>query len=161
MKKTVLAIGLILTFCVASMIQIQYPMLLVPNVFGADSQGNDITYCEVYQYNGSSWNLVYNFTSSGGSTRIHDSWQTSFVVGTKFNDSLASSQSEASNYTEVYMNITAIGGPSVWTNVVLNETSCTGPTSSYYWLTDIGNWTSSLPSPGVTYNCTIDFRPYY
>jgi hypothetical protein len=162
MNKPILAFGLIAVFCLASIINIQFPgSLFVLTVYGADSYENDITYCEIYQYNGSSWEFVYNFTSLGGSTRIHDSWQTSFVVGSKLNSSLASSQSQASNYTEVYMNITAIGGSTVWTNVVLNESSCTGPTSSYYWLKDMGNWTSNLPSPGVTYNCTIDFRPYY
>jgi len=161
MKKIVLALSLILIFCIASIINPNCISLMVPGVFGADSQGNDITFCEVYQYNGSDWNMVVNFTASGGSARIHDSWPTSFVVGTKFNSSLCSSQSEASNYTEVYMNITAVGGPSVWSNVVLNETSCTGPTSDYYWLQDVGNWTSDLPSSGVTYNCTVDFRPYY
>lgn len=161
MNKMILACGLIAVFCMASMLNINFPGMFILTVFGADAYGNDITFCEVYQYNGSSWNLVTNFTSSGGSTRIHDSWQTFFVVGSKLNSSLASSQSEASNYTEVYMNITAIGGGSVWTNVVLNETSCTGPTSSYYWLKDMGNWTSSLPTSGVTYNCSVEFRSYY
>ena len=126
-----------------------------------DAYGNDIIFCEIWQHNGSDWNIVYNFTSTGGSVRIHDSWQVKFVVGTKLNDTLASSSSEALDYTKTLMNITYGNPPSyIWQNIELNNTSIT-QSNGFYWIVETGIWTSNLPQEGVTYNCAIDYRQYY
>jgi hypothetical protein len=126
----------------------------------ADSYGNDITYAEVWQHNGTAWNLVENFTSSGGSTRIHDGWQVKFYIGLKLNSTLAASQAEAIDFTRVYMNITYIGG-SVWTNKELNNTSCSGPSGGFYYLEEEGLWNMDLPVAGRTYTCDVKAQFYY
>jgi len=159
-KKLLLAIPLFVVLLLA-LSPSKYAMVNVVFASPADVYGNDISYCEVWQYNGSDWNLVYNFTSTGGSVRIHDSWQVKFVVGTKFNETLASSQSEALEYTKTLMNITYGNPPSyIWQNIELNNTSIT-QSNGFYWIVETGIWTSNLPQEGVTYNCAIDYRQYY
>lgn len=126
-----------------------------------DSLGNDINYVEIYQWNTSDWEYVYNFTSSGGSARIHDSWQTRFNVSIKYNSTLASSTAQAISYTKVLMNITKISTSTlIWTNVELNNTSCV-LNGSYYYLVEQGDWNSTLAEAGESYNCTSDYQPYY
>jgi len=161
MRKKLIVVAIVL------MVLLAFPMLnqqfcILKVAWCADSYGNDISYVEVWQYNGTAWNLVINFTSSGGSTRIHDSWTTKFIVMCKLNSTLASSQTEAKDYTKNLMNIT-YGSPItyVWQNKELNFTSCTGPTSGFYYIERWGNWTSDLPQQGVTYTCALDYQQYY
>jgi len=125
-------------------------------VFAVDSYGNDINFIEVWQYNGTDYILLANFTSSGGSVRVHDNWVINFTVGIRFNSTLASSTAEAISYTRVYMNITGI-----WINVELNNTSCT-LIGNYYYLTEQGHWNQTgYPEAGVTYTCSIVYQGYY
>lgn len=160
MKKLLIPI-LIGVLAVCLLIQIQGPNLFL--VFASpDSYGNDVTNCEVSQYNGTNWNLVYNFTSFGGSTRINAENETSFLVQLKMNATLAADEAEAETFSAVYMNITYNAGADyIWTNQALNQTGTTTHVGDYYYIFKMGNWTSSLPSAGVTYNCTIDARFYY
>jgi len=112
---------------------------------------------EVHQYNGTAWNLVANFTSSGGSTSVHDSWPTNFTVNIKFNSTLAGSTAEAISYTRVYMNISS----SVWTNEELNNTACS-LVGSFYILEEQGHWNQTgKPAEGVTYECAVSYQGYY
>lgn len=163
MRKLAVCTGILVAFClVLASVSLEIPGPWIRPVFCApDSQGNDINYCEVWQWNTTHWNLVVNFTSSGGSSRIHDSWYTKFIISMKFNSSLASSQQESKDYTKVLMNITKPGPTYIWTNVELNNTSCSGPTSNNYWLIEEGNWTSTLPEAGVTYTVSIDYQSYW
>ena len=158
---------LILLFCVSFILllsQLSFHNSAFINVVFAspeDAYGNDITFCEIWQYNGSDWNIVYNFTSSAGNIRIHDNWQVKFVVGTKLNDTLASSESEALEYTKTLMNITYGSPPSyIWQNVELNNTSII-QSDGFYWIIETGIWSSNLPQEGVTYNCVVDYQQYY
>jgi hypothetical protein len=128
--------------------------------YASDSYGNDINFAEVWQYNTSAWNLVYNFSATGGSTRIHDSWNTLFNVSIKINNTLVASQAEAISYTAVYMNITHSNGTKIWTNQELNNTSCSAVISGFYYLIETGSWTASLPEAGITYTVTIEYRAY-
>lgn len=128
-------------------------------VYGADSYGNDIISVEVHQYNGSTWILIYNFTSSGASVRINHNQTTKFIVQVKLNSSLASSSEEAKSYTAVYMNI-SYDSTYVWQNEELNNTSCV-LIGGFYYLYEWGNWTSNLPLEGEQYLCTIDYQQYY
>lgn len=132
---------------------------LIRVVWAADALGNDIEYVEVYQYNGTAWNMVENFTVSGGSTRITDSWQTRFVVGVQLNDTLADDTAEARSYTRA--NMTIVDGGTVWNNESLNDTGTVQDIGSYYYVPYEGNWTSNLPAAGVTYNCTVNYEVYY
>ena len=126
----------------------------------ADSYSNDINNIEVWQYNGSAWNLMVNFTTSGGSQRIHDGWPTSFIVQVKLNTSLASSASEAHSYTRVNMSI--VDGGTVWPiSTMLNDSGTPSSSGGFWYVKKLGNWTSSLPSPGVTYSCNATFQAYY
>jgi hypothetical protein len=136
------------------------PIIKIAFCSPADSYGNDINYAEVWQYNGSEYILRENMTSTGGSTRINDQQNTFFNVSIRFNSTFASSTAEAIQYTKVFMNISASNGTSIWLNVELNNTSCE-LSGSYYYLIERGNWTTTLPEAGVTYNCGIDFQPYY
>lgn len=121
-----------------------------------DSYGNDIVWVAVYQ----GGVLKANFTASGGSARIDAGIQVDFVVYIKFNASLATSQSEAVSYTKVVMNIT-YNSNFVWQNKELNNTSVSGPSGGFYWLKEVGNWTSNLPQAGATYTCTVKYQGYY
>jgi glycerol-3-phosphate dehydrogenase len=128
-------------------------------VYAADSYGNDINFVEVWQYNETAWNLLANFTTTGGSVRVHDSWVMNFTVGIKVNSTLVSSSAEAISYTRVYMNIT--DGGTIWNNVELNNTACS-LVGSYYYLTEQGHWNATgKPSAGVTYACSILYQAYY
>jgi hypothetical protein len=156
MNKTKIILAILISISLITLFRsFNDTFLIVKKVYASDSYGNDINYIEIYQYNGSSWNLVTNFTSSGGSERIHDNWQTRFLVNIKLNSTLATSTSEAISYTRVYMNIST-----VWTNVELNNTSCS-LNGDFYWLLEEGNWTTSLPSLGVTYSCSVNYQAYY
>ena len=127
--------------------------------FAADSYGNDINFIEVWQYNGTNWNLLANFTVTGGSVRVHDSWAINFTIGIQINNTLVSSVSDAIAYTRVYMNIT--NGGTVWNNAELNNTSCS-LVGSYYYLTEQGHWNQTAkPVAGVTYACSILYQAYY
>ena len=128
----------------------------IGTVLAIDSYGNDITHIEIWQYNGTSWNLKANFTSSGQSVRVVDGQAVKFIVGIKFNATLASSSSEAISYTRVYMNIT-----SIWNNKELNNTSCS-LVGSFYYLKEQGIWSvTGYPQSGVTYSCTVLYQGYY
>lgn len=128
-------------------------------VFAADSYGNDINFVEVWQHNGTDWNLLDNFTTTGGSVRVHDSWVLNFTVGIMVNSTLVSSVSDAIAYTRVYMNIT--DGGAIWNNVELNNTACS-LNGSYYYLTEQGHWNATgKPVAGVTYACSILYQAYY
>lgn len=151
---------ILLFFCSLSILKKEQGAWIVI-VYGspADAYGNDICYVEVWQYNGTAWNLACNFTSSGGSCRI-DSFITKFIVMVKLNETLASSQSQALELTKNYMNIT-YDSTYVWSNQELNNTSCTGPTSGFYWIKEWGNWTTNLPQEGITYTCKLDYQQKY
>lgn len=118
-----------------------------------DSYGNDINYIEIWQYNGTDYILKANFTSSGGSTRINDNQTTKFVVGIRFNDTLASTNEEAMEYTKVMMNITG-----VWTSMELNNTSCQ-LIDGFYYLREEGIWSHLIA--GETYECSVLYQGYY
>lgn len=125
--------------------------------WAADAYGNDVEFVEIYQYDGSAWNLVENFTSSGGSCRVHDGWPTNFTVSIKFNSTLASSTAEAIDYTRLYMNISE----SIWTNEELNNTACS-LVGSFYILTEEGHWNQTgKPVAGTTYECSVSYQGYY
>ncbi|MEM2995646.1 MAG: hypothetical protein QXI91_06525 [Candidatus Bathyarchaeia archaeon] len=135
------------------------PTLVVYGSPAADERGNDINYIEVWQYDGETWILRANFSSSGESADINDNQQVRFVVGIRFNSSLASNENEAINYTRVFMNIT-YNGNYVWQNIELNNTSCV-LNGNYYILREEGNWTSNLPQQGVTYHCNVSYKSYW
>jgi len=125
----------------------------------ADAYGNDINYVEIWQFNGTTWVLKANFTSSGGSVRINDNQQVKFNVGIKLNSTLASSSNEAISYTRVYMNIT-YDSNFIWQNVELNNTSCQ-LVGNFYYLIETGIWSTNLPIAGKTYACTVLYQAYY
>lgn len=140
--------------------------VLEPNLFpqiglvwGADAYGSDIQFIEVYQWNGTAYNLVENFTSSGGSCRVVENNTIKFIVGIKFNKTLASDNAEAISFTRVYSNIT--DGGSIWNNEELNHTSIDSD-ANFYYLKENGVWNETgKPSSGVTYNCSFLYQGYY
>lgn len=150
-----ISLGMILIIFIALLPGSPFSLLVF-----ADIYSNNINNIEVWQYNGSAWNLVVNFSTSGGSERIHDGWATSFIVQVKLNTSLASSASEAHSYTRVNMSI--IDGGTVWPiTTMLNDTGTPSSSGGFWYVKKLGNWTSSLPSPGVTYSCNATFQAYY
>ena len=122
-----------------------------------DSFGNDIVWIAVYQ----GGVLKANFSASGGSVRVDAGVQVDFVVCIRFNASLAGSQSEAVQYTRVLATISYGSGNYIWQDKELNNTSVAGPSGGFYWLREVGNWTSNLPQAGVTYTCTFKYQGYY
>lgn len=152
---TVIAIGILLF---ALLLQ-PFNVTLIQMVWAADVHNNDILWVAVYQWNGSAWVLRNNFTSSGGSTRIHHEQVVNFTVRIKLNSTLASSTTEAVSYTRVYMNIT--NGGSIWTNEELNNTAAT-LSGDFYLITEEGIWNETgKPVAGTTYSCTVDYDAYY
>jgi hypothetical protein len=148
-----------LSLCLTLLVTLAPSFPFVTLVFAADSYGNNINYVEVWQYNGTGWALLANFTATGGSVRVHDGWPTNFTVGIQLNSTLATSTAEAISYTRVYMNIT--DGGTIWNNVELNNTACS-LSGSYYLLTEQGYWnTTGQPVTGVTYACSILYQAYY
>lgn len=117
----------------------------------SDSYGNDLTFVEVWEDDV----LKANYTSSGGSLRVNASKTIKFVVGIKFNSTLASSETEAISYTQVLMNITGI-----WNNQELNNTSCV-LNSGFYWLKKEGILATNTLTEGQTYDCSVLFKAYY
>ena len=157
MKLKIVALAGILAVVLFSVLfQGQYSLI----VFAQDSQGNDITFFEIDQYNGSAWVNVANFTSTGQTARIHDGWQTGFLVGVKLNKTLASDSATAISYTKCNMTI-SYDSSYVWDNVNLNQTGSVQNDDSFWYINFQGNWTSNLPAQGVTYNCTVTYQAYY
>lgn len=153
-KSLVLFLVAILLF---AFLLVQSDLSILHLVYGSDAYGNDIQFIEIWQYNGSTWNLLENFTSSGGSCRVHDAWVINFSINIKFNNTFASSTSEAIDYTRVYMNISE----SVWTNAELNNTSCS-LVGDFYILEEQGHWNQTgKPESGVTYECSVLYQGYY
>jgi len=158
MKKRYLAL-LLIPMLIAVMFADFGKYSIIQIAFCADSYGNDINYVEVWQWNGSAYVLKHNFTSSGGSTRVNDGQVVKFVVSIKLNDTLASSNTEAVDYTKVLMNIT--DGGSIWTNEELNNTAVSS-SGGFYWLKEEGIWNQTgYPQAGVTYTCDILYQAYY
>lgn len=162
MKKLILVAVMIAVLFAGALGRIDPQYTLLHFVWAADSYGNDIISIEVWQYNTTNWNLLANLTSSGGSVRVHDSWEINFTVQIKFNDTLAASTSEAIDYTNVTMNITHGTGPTYdWTNVELNNTSCQD-IGNFYFLKEQGHWhETGKPQEGITYECAVLFKGYY
>ena len=129
-------------------------------VYASDSYGNDINSIEVWQWNDSAYNLKANFTSTGGSVRVHDGWVINFTVSIKMNNTLVSSTSEAIDYTRVYMNIT-YNSNFIWNNIELNNTSCE-LIGNFYYLKEQGHWNQTdYPQSGITYECSVLYQGYY
>jgi hypothetical protein len=156
LKRKFLVLTLILPLLLLSLLMMRNDTMIV---YAADSYGNDISFVEIWQYNETAYNLLANFTVTGGSVRVHDSWVMNFTVGIKMNSTLVSSTADAIAYTRVYMNIT--DGGTVWNNVELNNTACS-LNGSYYYLTEQGYWNQTgKPVAGVTYACSILYQAYY
>jgi len=161
MKKTLVSIFAICTILVALLFLPESSLVKI--AFGSpDSYGNQINYIEIWQWNVSSYELLVNFTSSGGSVRVKDSTVTKFIVGIQFNSTLASSTNQAIEYTKVLMNITDDTTPlAEWNNRELNNTSCS-LVGNFYLLKEQGIWNiTGYPISGVTYTCTPKYRAYY
>lgn len=131
----------------------------------ADASGDDITYVTVSQYNGTDWNVVKNFTTTGGSERVHDNWQIRFLVGVKFNNTLVASVAEAETYTWIRMNITYNAGADyMWTNYNLTYVSY-ALDGDFYYGQYTADWNATTAATlciaGTTYNCTVDAGFYY
>lgn len=162
MKKFLIP-GILIVILVVVCLGQMGPHYSILNFVWADSYGNDIISIEIWQYNFTNWNLIANFTSSGGSVRVHDSWAINLTVQIRLNETLATSKSEAISYTKVFVNITYGDIPTyVWTNKELNNTSCTGPTGGFYYLKEQGHWNETgKPESGITYACSTQFKAYY
>jgi len=133
-------------------------------VSASDSYGDDINDTIVNQYNGSNWLLIQQF-SSNGSARITDNQSVSFLVTVKINGSLLATNTSSGADSATRVNMTIIqadnGTNIIWNNLVLNSTGTPAFTSPYWYVAKLGNWTSSLPVSGVTYNCTIYYQGNY
>lgn len=159
MKRKLFTVAAFSLIIIITLSFLPSPFTAIHLAYCADSYGNDINYIKVWQYNGTAWNLLANFTTTGGSVRVHDSWVTNFTVGIKMNSTLVSSTAEAISYTRVYMNIT--DGGTIWNNVELNNTACS-LNGDYYYLTEEGHWNETgKPVTGVTYACSILYQAYY
>lgn len=157
-SSSVLAIALSLVLL--SALSLAFPhAFFIGVVWAADSYGNDIEWIDVSQYNTTSWNQVYNFTGNG-TTRIHDSWETSFLVQFRVNKTLMT-EAEVLTYCSVNCTITHQNSTLIWDNVALNVTGSTTSDATYYYAQRLGNWTSSLPEAGVVYNCTFVYKAYF
>lgn len=116
-----------------------------------DVYGNDINFVEVWEDTA----LKLNFSSSGGTVKVDAGKTLKFVVGIKFNSTLASSSDEAVSYTRVYMNISG-----VWVNKELNNTSVV-LSGGFYWLKEEAILAANTLSEGQTYECSILYEGDY
>jgi len=131
-------------------------------VKGADAYGNDIKWIYVEQYNGTGWDLVNNYTATGGSDRILDTQPINFTAFTCFNKTYAASEAEALSFTRVNITISESGSPIAgWNNIAMNESATVSSDADFYYLTSYGNWTAPLPEAGKTYNCTFAYQTYF
>jgi len=117
-----------------------------------DAYGNDIKFIEVWE--GSV--LKANFTASGGSVRVNASKAITFNVTIWFNNTFASSQSDAVSYTRVYLNITG-----VVTNAELTNVKVSGPVGGFYILVERYVIAAGTLTEGQTYECTFKYQGYY
>ena len=127
----------------------------------AVTDGMDINWIYVEQYNGTAWNLVQNFTTTGGSERILDTQPINFTVCVYFNKTLAAAVGDAVTYTRVNGTIGVGGDASIWNNVALNYSGTNSSDATFWYLWYHGNWTTSLAVAGTTYNCTFLYQGYY
>ncbi|MGP3705242.1 MAG: hypothetical protein ACKD6O_08140 [Candidatus Bathyarchaeota archaeon] len=160
MKKT-LALLVVTCLLMAFLVFKSGTFIHVAFASPADMYGNDINYVEVWQWNGASWILKCNISTSGGSYRVDADKPLKFIVSVRFNSTLASSQSEAVEYTSVYMNIT-YDSSYIWTNQLFENLDVNGPSNGFYWIREYAVWNATgYPQAGVTYACSILYRGYY
>jgi hypothetical protein len=148
----IITVPLILTLVFALFSVNNFAVIRVAYASPADSYGNDILFIEVWE--GST--LKANFTSSGGSVRVNASKTITFNVTVCFNSTLASSQSEAVQYTRVLLNITGIV-----TNAELTNVKVTGPVGGFYYLTEQYIIAANTLTEGQTYACSFKYQGYY
>lgn len=115
----------------------------------ADAYGNDINYVEVWEDE----TLKANLTLTNGSVSVNGSKTITFIVSIKFNSTLASSTTEAIDYTRVLVNITGI-----WINKELNNTECI-LSNGFYWLKEVGIVTGL--AEGESYEVDFFYKTYY
>lgn len=121
----------------------------------------DIKWIEVQQYNGSAWNQINNYTTTGGSDRILAGQKVNFTVEVSFNKTLASTIGDAQSNTRVNGTIGIGSDHSIWNNVALNLSATYQSDATYWYVWFVGNWTSSLAVGGSTYNCTFTYEGNY
>ena len=123
--------------------------------YAADSSGNAILWIRISQYDGGGWVERVNSTASDFSILVEEAEAVKFQVGIRFNDTLAGSESEAVEYTRVYLNISTV----VTNQELTNETiSYTAP---WYYLTETYTWNqTSYPVAGEDYACTVWYQGY-
>lgn len=133
------------------------PCLFVYGLGDPDSYGNVIVWHTVEQWNGSSWIILLNHTTSSNWTvRVAHETPTRFQVKWRLNNTLASSETEAVDYTWIYMNISTI-----WTNQNLTNTSHSSD-ANYYYGVELATWNQSgYPASGVTYDVSTKYKAYY
>jgi hypothetical protein len=134
-------------------------------VFASDAYGDDINDTLVQQYNGSAWLLIIDATGNS-SAKVDPNLQISFLVNVKINASLLATNTSSyaqNSATMVNMSIVQADNASnvIWNNLTLNATGTPSFSSPYWYCSKLGNWTSSFPQSGVTYNCTIVYQGYY
>ena len=133
-------------------------------VWAADSYGDDINDTLVSTQFAGGWIQLQDL-SGNGSCSINASQPMSFIVTVKINGSLlaVSSAGQADSNTRVNMTIVQADNASniIWNNLTLNSTGTPSFTAPYWYVAKLGNWTSSLPLSGVTYNCTIVYQAFY
>jgi hypothetical protein len=148
----IITVSLILILVFALFSVNNFTVINVVYASPADSYGNDILYIEVWE--GST--LKANFTSSGGSVMVNASKTVTFNVTVCFNSTLASSQSEAVQYTRVLLNITGIV-----TNAELTNVKVVGPVGGFYYLTERYIIAANTLTEGQTYACSFKYQGYY
>jgi hypothetical protein len=153
MKRRILTLACFAVLVLALlMIPQKWTFLHVVYASPGDAYGNDIKFIEVWEGN----TLKANFTASGGSVRVNASKAITFNVTIWFNNTLASSQSEAVSYTRVYLNITG-----VVTNAELANVKVSGPTGGFYILVERYVVAAGTLSEGQNYECTFKYQGYY
>jgi hypothetical protein len=162
--------GMSLTIVLSALLIVAYASYFGPNqfaifnlAFGADVDGNDIDFTEVWQNNGS-YQLIVNWTSdpAGASAKIEPNQEIRFNISMKCNNTDFPNVGNVTAYTSCYMNISYGVGPTyIWNNATLNATGSPILIGSFYHQVYQGDWNTTLPTTGVMYLCEIRARWRY
>ena len=124
-----------------------------------DSQGNDIQFNEIWTRPNETtgYDLIANITTNT-TVSIHDNYYVLLNCTVRFNCTLGDGLTNTRvNITITYNNAVNY----IANNVSMVQWGTETTNTTYWWVPYYYNWTSTLPTAGVLYNCTEDYQPYY
>lgn len=157
-KKAFFLLISLISLIVIYRLQNQESLLYVYAIGNPDSYGNVIMWLTVNQWNGTEYIQLLNHTTSDNwSVRVVENQSINITVAWRLNKTLASDETEARDYTRIFINLT-----DVWVNEEMNATGSIDSDASYWYGLELAHWNQTgKPESGVSYDVATRYEAYY